>query len=165
MNKHLLKRLFVCGAIIMCVALVVSYAVGKSVSQKVYANQANILLYGANYELNVLEYSYESLSNDPFIFEEISSSLVSTLFAMAAEQPNVAELQGTPLETLCRMMQYADDIEKRYKDNPTSSALNYLRSIQPIVMERIRVSQRLQGGTGCYMGKRDKSSKHNENLK
>lgn len=99
---------------------------------------ANSTLYDLGYVVDALAEVNKSESVEPNIKEKLEYILVSSLVTLRAINPDLATLQGTPKNTLCRIIKYNRNVEiatngiGKYQDKELPKmAVSYLKSIEP----------------------------------
>ena len=141
LKQKLIIILLVSAIGVICVVLS-SYYTASSMRQAQDISLANLTLYDMSYVIDALEELKKSESIDSIIQEKLETIIVSSLVTLRAINPELANLQGTPKNTLCRIIKYNRDFEiaksgiGRYQDKEILiMIITYLNNIEPELRE------------------------------
>jgi len=96
------------------------------------AVQADVILYNISVELDLLEHWKKNYSKDSYLEKKIKHLILNDLIAVSNIDFRVKELQGTPLETLFRAVEYNNKNELVVEEMEIAfqPAKDYLNSIE-----------------------------------
>lgn len=126
---------------VVCSAIA-SYYTASSIYYAQEISLVNSTLYDLSYVIDALDELKKFEAIDPIIQEKLETILVSSLVTLRARNPDLTDLQGTPKNTLCRIIKYNRDVEiakngiGRYQDADIPKMVNsYLNKIKPELRE------------------------------
>ncbi len=133
--------IFACTFGVICAALS-SYYTANNLKNAHAISLANSNLYDLGYVVDALNELNQSGSSSLVILDKLETILVSSLVSLRAINPHLSTLEGTPKNTLCRIIEYnkkngiANNGIGKYQDKELPKiAITYLSEIKPKLRE------------------------------
>ena len=122
------------------VAVISSFITYHKVQSDAVLNHVNVILYDLNTDMDLLEYWEKEHNDDSYLEEKIKYLILNKLIILSVVNPEIEDLQGTPLEALYRLIIYykKSNISLKQYNDLSQTALNYLTSIEGDVVTRIK---------------------------
>jgi len=140
--KHKAIKIFLIAAFGAVCALIASYYTANSINMAIEKSQANSILYELSYVIDALEETVPPKPEDSIIIEKLETILVTSLVKLRVMNPDLSVLQGTPKNTLCRIIKYSQSVEiakngiGKYRDKEVAKqAVSYLTVLEPKLQE------------------------------
>ena len=151
-----MKKILKIGGLVLVVLFVAISSIFLTyikVSKDNLTSQANSNLYDLAHILDTLEYFDTSRNNDQILREKLEISLVSHLVATNILNPQMSDLQGTPIASLCRSIVYnrkygigINGLGKNKDKQLPQLAIKYLDRIESDLLEHIKSNPFLSTG-------------------
>ena len=109
MKKKLITILIVVTFGVICSVLSAYYTTGN-INHAHAMSLANSILYDLSYVVDALDELKKSESAKPVVLDKLETILVASLVSLRTTNPEIENLQGTPINTLCRIIKYDRDI-------------------------------------------------------
>jgi len=123
-------------------ALSASYYTENRLNRTHALSIANADLYNLSYVIDALEELRKSESIDPVVQEKLEIILVTSIVGIRSINPGIDNLQGTPKNTLCRIIRYiresgiAENGMGPNQDKVLAElATSYLKKVEPVLQE------------------------------
>ena len=141
MKRKIITTLLVVAFGLIC-SILASYYTASNMSRANNISLANSNLYDLSYIVDALEELKKSETKEPIIQDKLETILVVSLITLRATNPDIENLQGTPKNTLCRIIKYNREvgiaktgIGKSHDKEVAKLAVSYLKVIEPALRE------------------------------
>ena len=140
--KKKIITIFIIVLIGIASSLIASFYTNMYLNKTYAITMANASLYDLSYVMDAIEELQKSKPVNPIVLEKLEIILVASLVSIKSINPEISKLQGTPLNTLCRIINYNDKkgiLKKGMGPNQnkelTELATSYLKRIEPLLRE------------------------------
>ena len=102
--------------------------------------RADVILYNLSVEVDLLEHWKKNYTQDIYFERKIKHLILNDIIALSNIKPEIKNLQGTPLETLYRIIMYNNSYELAIRNMETAfqPGIEYLNIVKDEVEQTLK---------------------------